>query len=117
MYLVSLSTTVLSQSSSVTETPAEASALFASLAGNSTSLEVRLCFKGICARLGSGSWACSASKDALRTTFISSSHSTPNEEVDPLGLLVLAHRARTEVVFDGIMYDYTNLSTPMVVAN
>lgn len=72
-----------------------ASYILSSLAGNETSLHIRAGYLGMCLTSGNG-WICSRSSEQLATFIIQS------KAADPLNLIFVAEKFRSEVVFVGL---------------
>ncbi|OBT80666.1 hypothetical protein VF21_00304 [Pseudogymnoascus sp. 05NY08] len=74
---------------------------FANLAGNSTTLQVRAGYIGMCISAAPGNWTCSRDADSLaRTLNGTQSGSSP----DPLNILWIAKTFRDTIVFDGLIF-------------
>ncbi|OBT99854.1 hypothetical protein VE01_02242 [Pseudogymnoascus verrucosus] len=77
------------------------STTFANLAGNSTTLQVRAGYIGMCISAAPGNWTCSRDADALaRALNGTRSGSSP----DPLNILWIAKTFRDTIVFDGLIF-------------
>ncbi|CAG9956055.1 unnamed protein product [Clonostachys rosea f. rosea IK726] len=74
-----------------------ASYILSSLAGNETSLHIRAGYLGTCLTSGNG-WICSRSSEQLATVIIQS------KVADPLNLIFVAEKFRSEVVFVGLWF-------------
>ncbi|OBT70249.1 hypothetical protein VE03_00020 [Pseudogymnoascus sp. 23342-1-I1] len=77
------------------------STTFASLAGNTTTLEVRAGYIGMCISAAPGNWTCSRDADALARA-LNSTQSTSSP--DPLNILWIAKTFRDTIVFDGLIF-------------
>ncbi|VUC38052.1 unnamed protein product, partial [Clonostachys rosea] len=74
-----------------------ASSVLSGLAGNETSLHIRAGYLGMCLTSGNG-WVCSRSSEQLATLILQS------EAEDPLNLIFVAEKFRSEVVFVGLWF-------------
>lgn len=101
VYLLSLSyQPIASISPSASQLNPSLSTTFARLAGNTTTLEVRAGYIGMCISATAGNWTCSRDADSLaRTLNLTQSATSP----DPLNILWIAKTFRDTIVFDGLM--------------
>lgn len=109
VYLLSLSYTGAAASSGNTD-PAQlsnnVSTVFASLAGNAASLEVRAGYLGLCMLAGSGGWVCSTNGADLAVIVreaIPGVGSSSDSIGDPLNLIYLAQNFKDSVIFVGLL--------------
>ncbi|KAL7785628.1 Ca2+ regulator and membrane fusion protein Fig1 domain-containing protein [Trichoderma ceciliae] len=102
VYLLSLSYRLDDPSKSSTKV----SAALASLEGNHASLQVRVSFMGLCARLPSGDWSCSSKIDnvanAVNNVLVEQAGS--GDSHDPLRLVSIARSFKDGVVFGGLFF-------------
>lgn len=101
VYILSLSyQPIASISPSASQLNPSLSTTFARLAGNTTTLEVRAGYIGMCISATAGNWTCSRDADSLaRTLNLTQSATSP----DPLNILWIAKTFRDTIVFDGLM--------------
>lgn len=98
-HLVALSYAAVNTS----QAPSKISASMASLASNSSTLEVHVGFIGMCASWIPGDWRCSSDAQALQP-IIQTVSTPPGQPLDPLNIIHVARTFRDNIVFDGCLW-------------
>lgn len=81
------------------------SSVFTAFANNATALEIRANYIGLCGKSASIDWICSTNVHNLKTLLVAADILNPNnnETFDPLDLLGLAEKFKSQIVFDGLL--------------
>ncbi|OBT55571.1 hypothetical protein VE04_05232 [Pseudogymnoascus sp. 24MN13] len=102
VYLLSLSyQPVAPYSPSPLQLSPSLSTTFANLAGNSTTLQVRAGYIGMCISAAPGDWSCSRDADSLARTLNGTESGSSS---DPLNIIWIAKTFRDTIVFNGLMF-------------